>query len=73
MVKTPMLDRRIKSVLPRTTVVIFWAAIVLALCSGRAAAQPDTDEPYGKIVKEIRLPELKWTKGHDHSAAIWFP
>ena len=43
---------------------LLWAALVLTLCSGRAAAQPDPDEPYGKIVKEIRLPELKWTKEH---------
>ncbi len=43
---------------------LFCAALVLAFCRGRAAAQPDPDVPYGKIVKEIRLPELRWTKEH---------
>ena len=44
--------------------LLLWAAVVLALCSGRAAAQPDRDQPYGKVVREIRLPKLKWTKEH---------
>ena len=48
----------------RQAILLFWITVVLALCPGRAAAQPDPDEPYGKIVKEIRLPELKWTKEH---------
>jgi outer membrane protein insertion porin family len=52
------------SVIHKKAILIFWTAVVLAFCPGRAGAQPDPIEPYGKIVKEIRLPELKWTKGH---------
>ncbi len=34
------------------------------LSSAAAVAQPDPDEPYGKVIQEIRLRELQWTKEH---------
>lgn len=63
-----MTDRPQRALAARSDAGAFEAiirtAVVLALCHGRAAAQSDPDEPYGKIVKEIRLPELEWTKPH---------
>ena len=49
---------------PLTPAVLLGAAFMLAVSNGWASAQSSQDQAYGKIVKEIRLPELRWTKEH---------
>ena len=48
----------------RAVEAVAWVAVWLLFLHGRAAAQSGPDELYGRIVEEIRLPELKWTKPH---------
>jgi outer membrane protein insertion porin family len=39
-------------------------SLFLLILLGSASAEAVQEEPYGKIVKEIRISELKWTKEH---------
>ena len=49
---------------PLTPAVLLGAAFMLAVSNGWASAQSSQDQAYGKIVKEIRISELEWTKEH---------